>query len=139
MENNKFLCFKLKVKGNFFAEKLLSAGASKEDFIELIRQSEEWQVEPTHSTLVEMARRKKIRNHTILTKYELKKALGLASENKPRSRSYVFSSNAPEERFEFATRKDAMDGMNCSSTKLAKGIKNGKILTNNVEYKFERK
>ena len=132
MGNNKFLCFKLKVKGNFFAEKLLSAGASKEDFIELIRQSEEWQVEPTHSTLVEMARRKKIRNHTILTKYELKKALGLASENK-------FSSNAPEECFEFATRKDAMDGMNCSSTKLAKGIKNGKILTNNVEYKFERK
>ena len=119
------------------AEKLLSADASK-DFIELIRQSEEWQVEPTHSTLVEMARRKKIRNHTILTKYELKKALGFPSENKPRSQSYIFS-NAPGVHFEFATRKDAMDGMNCSSTKLAKGIKNGKILINNVEYKFERK
>ena len=63
MENEQFLCFKLKVKGNFFAEKLLS----KEDLIELIHQSEEWQVEPTHSTLLEMARRKKIRNHTILT------------------------------------------------------------------------
>ena len=141
MENEKkFLCFKLKVKGNVFAEKLISsAGESKEDFIELIRQSEEWQVEPTHSTLLEMARRKKIRNHTILTKYELKKALGLASENKPRSRSYVFSSKAPGAHFEFATRKDAMDGMNCSSTKLARGIKNGKILINNVEYIFERK
>ena len=83
MENEKFLCFKLKVKGNFFAEKLISgSGDTKEDLIELIRQSEEWQVEPTHSTLVEMARRKKIKNHTILTKYELKKALGFASENK---------------------------------------------------------
>ena len=134
MENEGVLCFKLKLKGNLFVEGLLS----KEDFIELIRQSEEWEVEPTHSTLLEMARRKKIRNHTILTKYELKKALGLASEDKPRSQSYIFS-NSLEESFEFTTRKDAMDGMNLSSTKLARGIKNGKILINNVEYKFERK
>ena len=134
MENEGVLCFKLKLKGNLFVEGLLS----KEDLIELIRQSEECQVEPTHSTLLEMARRKKIRNHTILTKYELKKALGLASEDKPRSRSYIFS-NSPEESFEFTTRKDAMDGMNCSSTKLARGIKNGKILIGNIEYKFERK
>ena len=134
MENNKFLCFKLKLKGNLFTEGLLS----KEDLIELIRQSEEWQVEPTHSTLLEMARRKKIRNHTILTKYELKKPLGVASENKPRSRSYIFS-NSPEESCEFATRKDAMDGLNFSSTKIANGIKNGKILIANIEHKFERK
>ena len=133
MENEGVLCFKLKLKGNLFVEGLLS----KEDLIELIRQSEEWQVEPTHSTLLVMARRKKIRNHTILTKYELKKALGLASEDKPRSRSYIFS-NSPEESFEFTTRKDAMDGMNLSSTKLARGIKNGKILIENIEYKFER-
>ena len=134
MENEGVLCFKLKLKGNLFTEGL----SSKEDLIELIRQSEECQVEPTHSTLLEMARRKKIRNHTILTKYELQKALGLASEDKPRSRSYIFS-NSPEESFEFTTRKDAMDGMNCSSTKLARGIKNGKILIGNIEYKFERK
>ena len=134
MENEGVLCFKLKLKGNLFVEGLLS----KEDLIELIRQSEECQVEPTHSTLLEMARRKKIRNHTILTKYELKKALGLASENKPRSRSYIFS-NSPEASFEFATRKDAMDGLNLSSTKIANGIKNGKILIGNIEYKFERK
>ena len=44
-----------------------------------------------------------------------------------------------EESFEFTTRKDAMDGMNLSSTKLARGIKNGKILIGNIEYKFERK
>ena len=56
MENEQFLCFKLKVKGNFFVEKLLS----KKDLKEFIRQSEEWQVEPTHSALLEMARRKKI-------------------------------------------------------------------------------
>ena len=109
MENEGVLCFKLKLKGNLFAEGLLS----KEDLIELIRQSEEWQVEPTHSTLVEMARRKKIRNHSVLTKYELKKALDFPSENKPRSRSYIFS-NSPGAYFEFATRKDSMDGMNCS-------------------------
>ena len=127
MENEGVLCFKLKLKGNLFVEGLLS----KEDLIELIRQSEEWEVELTHSTLLEMARRKKIRNHTILMKYELKKALGLASEDKPRSRSCIFS-NLPEAHFEFPTRKDAMDGMNLSSTKLARGIKNGKILINNV-------
>ena len=94
MENEGVLCFKLKLKGNLFAEGLLS----KEDLIELIRQSEECQVEPTHSTLLEMARRKKIRNHTILTKYELKKALDFPSEDKPRSRSYIFS-NSPEVGF----------------------------------------
>ena len=116
----------------------LIACASKEDLIELILQSEDCQVEPIHSTLIEMARRKKIKNHTILTKYELKKALGLTTENKPRLRRYIFS-NSPEESFEFATRKDAMDGMNVSSTKLAKGIKDGKILIGNIEYKFERK
>ena len=134
MENEGVLCSKLKLKGNLFPEGLLS----KEDLIELIRQSEKCQVESTHSTLLEMARRKKIRNHTILTKYELKKALGLPSEDKPRSRSYIFS-NSPEESFEFATRKDTMDGMNLSSTKIANGIKNGKILIGNIEYKFERK
>ena len=135
MENNNFFCFKLKLKG-LKAEKLIAC-ASKEDLIELILQSEDCQVEPIHSTLIEMARRKKIKNHTILTKYELKKALGLTTENKPRSRSYIFS-KSPEESFEFATR-NAMDGMNVSSTKLAKGIKDGKILIGNIEYKFERK
>ena len=130
MENNKFFCFNLKLK----AENLIAC-TSKEDLIELIRQSE---VEPIHSTLIEMARRKKIKNHTILTKYELKKALGLTTEIKPRSKSYIFS-KSPEESFEFATRKDAMDGMNVSSTKLARGIKDGKILIGNIEYKFERK
>ena len=80
---------------------------------------------------------KKIKNHTILTKYELKKALGLTTEIKPRSKSYIFS-KSPEESFEFATRKDAVDGMNVSSTKLARGIKDGKILIENIEYKFEK-
>ena len=62
----------------------------------------------------------------------MKKALGLTTENKPRSKSYIFS-KSPEESFEFATRKDAMDGMNVSSTKLANGIKDGKILIGNIE------
>ena len=76
MENNKFFCFNLKLK----AENLIAC-TSKEDLIELIRQSEDCQVEPIHSTRIEMARRKKIKNHTILTKYELRKALGLTTEN----------------------------------------------------------
>ena len=54
MENNKFFCFNLKLK----AENLIAC-TSKEDLIELIRQSEDCQVEPIHSTLIEMARRKK--------------------------------------------------------------------------------
>ena len=135
--DNKFLGLNLKLKG-LKAEKLLSACASKEDLIELILQSEDFQVEPTHSALLEMARRKKIKNHTILTKYELKKALGLTTGATPRSKTYIFS-NSPEESFKFATRKDAMDGMDVSSTKLAKAIKTGKILIGNIEYKFERK
>ena len=134
--DNKFLGLNLKLKG-LKAEKL-SACASKDDWIDLILQSEDCQVEPTHSTLLEMARRKKIKNHTIFTKYELKKALGLTAEIKPKSKSYIFS-KSPEESFEFATRKDAMDGLNISSTKLAMGIKDGKILIGNIEYKFERK
>ena len=68
MENSKFLCFKLKLKGNFIE------GLSKEDLIELIRQSEEWRVEPTHSTLLEMARRKKIRNHNNTHKIRIEKS-----------------------------------------------------------------
>ena len=54
----------------------------------------------------------------------------------PDKKKYVFTGNA---HFEFVSRKDTMDGMNCSSTKIARGIKNGKIFINNVEYKFERK
>ena len=70
MENNNFFCFKLKLK----SEKLLSAFASKEDLIELILQSEDCQVEPIHSTLIEMARRKKIKNHTIPHKIRVEKS-----------------------------------------------------------------
>ena len=44
---NKFFCFKLKLKG-LKAEKLIAC-ASKEDLIELILQSEDCQVEPIHS------------------------------------------------------------------------------------------
>ena len=81
MENNKFFCFKLKLKG-LKAEKLIAC-ASKEDLIELILQSEDCQVEPIHSTLIEMARRKKIKKHTILTKYELKKHSGSPQKINP--------------------------------------------------------
>ena len=94
MENEKFLCLKLKVKGlkgNFFAEKRSSiVSKTKKDLIELILQSEECQVEPTHSALVEMARREKIKNRTILTKYELKKELGIVSEDDKHSQKLMY-------------------------------------------------
>ena len=69
MENNKYFCFKLKLK----AEKL-SACASKEDLIELILQSEDCQVEPIHSTLIEMARRKKIKKRYNTHKIRVEKS-----------------------------------------------------------------
>ena len=50
---------------------------------------------------------------------------------------YVFS-NA-ESRFEFATKKEEMDGMNLCAVGIANAIKNGKIVIEDVEYKFERK
>ena len=60
--DNKFLGLNLKLKG-LKAEKLLGACASKDDLIELIFQSEDCQVEPTHSTLLAMARRKKKKSY----------------------------------------------------------------------------
>ena len=75
MENNKFFCFNLKLK----AENLIAC-TSKEDFIELIRQSEDCQVEPIHSTLIEMAEEKK-KSKTIQYSQNtrLRKALGLTN------------------------------------------------------------
>ena len=116
MENNKIFCFNLKLK----AENLIAC-TSKEDLIELIRQSEDCQVEPIHSTLIEMARRKKIKNHTILTKYELRKALGLTTENKPRSKSYIFSKSPEERALNLPLRKRCYGRNECLLNKTCEG------------------
>ena len=123
---NTFLDLKLKVKGLgihdiFPAEKLRIE--TREDLIKLILRSKECFVEPAHhSDLVEIAKRNKIKNCTILTKYELKKEIGIASEDdKPKSKSYIFTCS--NNRFEFDSRKEAMEGMNLSSKKLANAIK----------------
>ena len=85
-----------------------------------------------------MAKTKRIRNNAILTKNELKQALGLPSkQDKSTIKPYVFTS--PEARFEFATRKETMDRMNLSPTAIMNAIKNGKIVIEDVEYKFDRK
>ena len=94
-------------------------------------------MQPARSSLVEMAKKKQIRNNVILTKNELKQALGLSSEkDKTMKKPYVFS-NA-ESRFEFATRKETMDGMNLCAVGISNAVKNGKIVIEDVEYKFER-
>ena len=85
-----------------------------------------------------MAKKKQIKNNVIFTKNELKKVLGLSSkQDKTMKKPYVFSS--PLERFEFATRKEAMNGMNLCSVAISSAMKNGKVVIDDVEFKFERK
>lgn len=79
MEDEKFLDLKLKVKGLRLCDIFYTE--TKKDLIELTLQSKECRVEPAYSTLFEIARREKIKNHTILTTNELKKAIELASED----------------------------------------------------------
>ena len=76
MEND-FLDLKLKVRGKGL---LFLARETKNDFIELIKQSDEIIVQPARSSLVEMAKKKQIKNNVIFTKNELKQALGLPSK-----------------------------------------------------------
>ena len=134
---NDFHDLKLKVRGKGLFD-LFLARETKNDFIELIKQSDEIIAQPSRSSLVEMAKTKQIKNYTIFTKNELKQALGLSSEkDKTMKKPYVFSS--PVERFEFATRKEAMNGMNLCSVAISNAMKNGKIVIDDVEYKGERK
>ena len=49
---------------------------------------------------------------------------------------YVFS-NA-RSRFEFATRKEAMNRMNLCAVGIANAAKNGKIVIGDVKYDFKR-
>ena len=80
MEND-FLDLKLKVRGKGIFD-LFLAKETTNDFIELIKQSDEIIVQPTHSSLVEIAKKKHIKNKVILTKNELKQALAeTVSEN----------------------------------------------------------
>ena len=78
MEND-FLDLKLKVRGKGIFD-LFLAKETTNDFIELIKQSDEIIVQPAHSSLVEIAKKKHIKNNVILTKNELKQALGLPSK-----------------------------------------------------------
>ena len=136
MEND-FLDLKLKLRGKGLFD-LFLARETKNDFIELIKQSDEIIVQPARSSLVEMAKTKNIKNNVILTKNELKQALGLPSkQDKTMKKPYVFLS--PVQRFEFATRKEAMKGTNLCSVSISNAMKNGKIVIDDVEFKCERK
>ena len=131
MEND-FLDLKLKVRGKGLFD-LFLARKTKNDLFELIKQSDE----PARSSLVEIAKNKQIKNNVIFTKNELEQALGLSSKkDKTMKKPYVFS-NAGS-RFEFATRKEAMNGMNLCAVGIANAAENGKIVIGDVEYDFKR-
>ena len=134
MENN-FLDLKLKLRGKGIFD-LFLARETKNDFIELIKQSDKIILQPAPSSLVEMAKKKQIKNNVIFTKNELEQALGLSSKKDKMKKPYVFS-NAGS-RFEFATRKEAMNGMNLCAVGIANAAKNGKIVIGDVEYDFKR-
>ena len=143
MEND-FIDLKLKLRGKGIFD-LFLARETKNDFIELIKQSDEIILQPARSSLVEMAKKKHIKNNVIFTKNELEQALGLSSKkDKMKSlrdgaklqKPYVFS-NAGS-RFEFATRKEAMNGMNLCAVGISNAVKNGKIVIGDVEYDFKR-
>ena len=135
MEND-FLDLKLKLRGKGIFDLFLSR-ETKDDLIELIKQSDEIILQPARSSLVEMAKKKQIKNNVIFTKNELEQALGLSSaKDKTMKKPYVFS-NA-ESRFEFATRNEAMNGMNLCAVGIANAVKNGKIVIEDVEYDFKR-
>ena len=134
MEND-FLDLKLKVRGKGLFD-LFLARKTKNDLIELIKQSDEIIVQPARSSLVEIAKKKQIKNNVIFTKNELEQALGLSSKKDKMKKPYVFS-NAGS-RFEFATRKEAMNGMNLCAVGIANAAKNGKIVIGDVEYDFKR-
>ena len=102
-------------------------------------------MQPARSSLAEMAKKKQIKNNVIFTKNELEQALGLSSKKDEMKslrdgaklqKPYVFS-NAGS-RFEFATRKEAMNGMNFCAVGIANAVKNGKIVIGDVEYDFKR-
>ena len=134
MEND-FLDLKLKVRGKGLFD-LFLARKTKNDLIELIKQSDEIIVQPACSSLVEIAKKKQIRNNVIFTKNELEQALGLSSKKDKKKKPYVFS-NAGS-RFEFATRKEAMNGMNLCAVGIANAAKNRKIVIGDGEYDFKR-
>ena len=134
MEND-FLDLKLKLRGKGIFDLFLSR-ETKDDLIELIKQSDEIILQPARSSLVEMAKKKQIKNNVIFTKNELEQALGLSSKKDKMKKPYVFS-NA-ESRFEFATRKEAMKGMNICVNGIANACKNGKIVIGDVVYDFKR-
>lgn len=96
--------------------------------IELTNQSDEIIFQPACSSLVEMAKTKRIKNSVILTKINLKKLLVFLQEkNKTTTKPYVFANS--ERRVEFTTRRQAMDEMNLSSAAIANAKKVEKLLS----------
>lgn len=107
----------------------------KKDLIKFLLNNKDQKNETNYFSLIDMARKRKIKNFAILTKYTLEKALGLeTTHDKPCSKPLIFVSE--NDRFEFATQKEAMDSLSVSVSRIAEAIKNGKINVNNVEYKF---
>lgn len=79
---------------------------------------------------MDLARKRGMKNHYVLTKRELQKSLVTNVDSRPRSKPYSFTkdSSEAEEReqfFKFRTRKEAMDFFGERARRIAKGIKNG--------------
>ena len=110
-----FLDLKLKLRGKGLFN-LFLARETKNDFIEVIEQSDKIIVQPARSSIVEMAKKKHIRNNVILTKNELKQALGLSSEKDKTTKKPMFiqtpkvDSNSPQERKQWM---ESLRGWNC--------------------------
>ena len=66
---------------------------------------------------------------------ELKIAFGFPSKQK-NLRQFVFES--PNKRLEFDTRKQALDKLKISASRIADAVKNGKIEIEDVKYDFKR-
>jgi len=112
----------------------------KKDLIETLlnNRDKENKTNPVTSyfSLIDMARRKRIKNFMIMTKYEFKKALGLnTTHDNPHSKPLILLTTEYV-HLKFVTQKEAMDYLSVSVSRSCEAIKNGKIKVNDVEYKL---
>lgn len=86
----------------------------KEDLIDLIVGKRESEVKMTHYVLMDMTKKRGIKNYTVLTKREL------------------------QGKFEFRALKKAMELFGVSASRLTKGIKNSLMIIDGIEYRCGR-
>lgn len=111
----------------------------KDDLFDLIVGKREAVVKMNHLKLIEMARVKRIKNYTLLTKRELQELLGIENvDNKISSKLYIFIKASDAKQLTFRTQKEAMNFFRISGSSLAEEIKNKRLIVDTIEYRFER-